>query len=180
MTASSPYCPVTAAQVRQSALDYLALGHIHKAGAFRAGATLCAWPGCPMGRGWDETGEKGVCIVTIGDTAEIRPVELDTVRFRELEVDIDGDAVAGLEAALPGNVDTAELKKRFSAFPNLELRDCSEAPVDLWAEVGEDTLRGVYFRLLRDAVENPENAGQVRLAAEISQKLLRGREVTLP
>lgn len=42
MTASSPYCPVTAAQVRQSALDYLALGHIHKAGAFRAGATLCA------------------------------------------------------------------------------------------------------------------------------------------
>ena len=195
MTASSPYCPVTAAQVRQSALDYLALGHIHKAGAFRAGATLCAWPGCPMGRGWDETGEKGVCIVTIGDTAEIRPVELDTVRFRELEVDIGGDAVAALEAALPGNgssdfyritligagnVDTAELKKRFSAFPNLELRDCSEAPVDLWAEVGEDTLRGVYFRLLRDAVENPENAGQVRLAAEISQKLLRGREVTLP
>ena len=195
MTANSPYCPVTAAQVRHSALDYLALGHIHKAGAFRAGGTLCAWPGCPMGRGWDETGEKGVCIVTIGDTAEIRPVELDTVKFRELEVDIGDDAPAALEAALPGkgnpdfyritltgtgNVDTAELRKRFSAFPNLELRDRTEAPVDLWAEAGEDTLRGVYFRLLQEAAETAENAGQIRLAAEISRKLLGGREVALP
>ena len=42
---SSPYCPVTAAQVRESGLDYLALGHIHAAGSFRAGATLAAWPG---------------------------------------------------------------------------------------------------------------------------------------
>ena len=193
--ANSPYCPVTAAQVRNSALDYLALGHIHKAGAFRAGATLCAWPGCPMGRGWDETGEKGVCIVTIGDTAEIRTVELDTLRFRELELDIGGDAMAALEAALPGKgnsdfyritltgtgkVDTAKLRKRFSVFPNLELRDRTEEPVDLWADAGDDTLRGVYFRLLRDAAEASDNAGQIRLAAEISRKLLGGREVTLP
>ena len=45
----SPYCPITAQQVRDSGLQYLALGHIHKAGAFHAGGTLCAWPGCPMG-----------------------------------------------------------------------------------------------------------------------------------
>ena len=51
--AASPYCPVTAAQVRQSGLRYLALGHIHRADGFRAGDTLCAWPGCPMGRGWE-------------------------------------------------------------------------------------------------------------------------------
>ena len=66
----SPYCPITAQQVRDSGLQYLALGHIHKAGAFHAGGTLCAWPGCPMGRGWDETGEKGVCIVTVEDIVE--------------------------------------------------------------------------------------------------------------
>ena len=29
-TASSPYCPVTKAQVQESGLDYLAMGHIHK------------------------------------------------------------------------------------------------------------------------------------------------------
>ena len=45
MNLSSPYCPVTAAQVRESGLDYLALGHIHATGSFRAGESLCAWPG---------------------------------------------------------------------------------------------------------------------------------------
>lgn len=194
-TANSPYCPVTAAQVRNSALDYLALGHIHKGGAFRAGATLCAWPGCPMGRGWDETGEKGVCIVTLEDTAEIRAVTLDTLGFYEEEVDIGGDAGAALDKVLPGGgsgnfyritltgtgkADIGQLKKQFERFPNLELRDRTEEPVDLWADAGEDTLRGVYFRMLRDAAETSENAGQIRLAAEISRKLLSGREVTLP
>ena len=52
--AASPYNPVTAAQIRGSGLNYLALGHIHKGGSFRAGDTLCAWPGCPMGHGFDE------------------------------------------------------------------------------------------------------------------------------
>ena len=48
---TSPCSPVTMAQIRDSRLDYLAMGHIHKAGMFHAGGTICAWPGCPMGRG---------------------------------------------------------------------------------------------------------------------------------
>lgn len=189
---NSPYCPITAAQVRNSGLDYLALGHIHKAGSFRAGATLCAWPGCPMGRGWDETGEKGVCIVTLEDTAELRGVSLDTIRFFEETLDIGTDAAAALEQLLPGagsedfyrisltgtgTVDAQQLKRQFGTFPNLELRDLTEEPVDLWAEAGEDTLRGVYFRLLREIAQEDPNAV---LAAEISRKLLEGREVRLP
>ena len=192
---NSPYNPVTAAQVRGSGLDYLALGHIHKAGAFRAGSTLCAWPGCPMGRGWDETGDKGVCIITLDGEADIQAVSLDTLRFTELSVDIGADAAAALEAALPGaggldfyrvnltgcgQVDLAALKAAFPAFPNLELRDKTEPPLDIWQDAGEDTLEGVYFHLLRCAMEdNPENAGRIQLAAEISRKLLAGREVTL-
>ena len=58
MRSGSPYCPVTSAQVRDSGLTYLALGHIHKSGSFRAGNTLCGWPGTPMGRGFDETRER--------------------------------------------------------------------------------------------------------------------------
>lgn len=189
---NSPYCPITAAQVRNSGLDYLALGHIHKAGAFRAGVTLCAWPGCPMGRGWDETGEKGLYLVTLEDTAEIRSVELGTLRFFEETLEISNDAVSALEGLLPGagsedfyrisltgcgEVDIAQLKQRFAAFPNLELRDLTEEPVDLWADAGEDTLRGVYFRLLKEISAEDPNA---LLAAEISRKLLEGREVRLP
>ncbi len=192
---NSPYCPITTAQVKNSGLDYLALGHIHKAGAFRAGKTLCAWPGCPMGRGWDETGEKGVCIVTLGDNAEIRAVSLDTLCFHELEVDIDGNAAQALEDALPaagstdfyridlvgsGRADLAQLHRSLDAFPNLELRDHTEAEVDLWAVTDEDTLEGVYFTMLRSRLEGDvDSARHVQLAAEISRKLLKGREVTL-
>lgn len=192
---NSPYNPITAGQVRVSGLDYLALGHVHKAGAFRSGSTLCAWPGCPMGRGWDETGEKGVCIVTLGDEPDIQAVSLDTLRFTQMNVDIGADAAAALEAALPGagnqdfyrvnltgcgQVDLGELQKKFSGFPNLELRDKTEPPLDIWADAGEDTLEGVYFHMLRKAMErDPENAQRIQLAAEISRKLLTGREVIL-
>ncbi len=190
--ANSPYCPVTAAQVRNSGLDYLALGHIHKAGAFRAGSTLCGWPGCPMGRGWDETGEKGVCIVTLEDTAQIRAVPLDTLRFHDWKVEVGENAAAALEAVLPAvpnrdfyritltgcaDLDMERLKKQFAGFFNLQLLDQTEAPIDLWADVGEDTLRGVYFRMLRQISEEDPRG---KLAAEISRKLLSGREVILP
>lgn len=191
----SPYNPVTNAQVRDSGLDYLALGHIHKAGAFHSGSTLCAWPGCPMGRGWDETGEKGVCIVTLAEEASVQAVSLEGLRFFDLEVDIGSDPVAALEDALPaaagedfyrisltgcGTVDLGALKTRFSAFPNLELRDMTQSPMEIWPETDEDSLEGLYFSILRRAMEtDPDNAGRIQLAAEISRKILSGREVTL-
>ncbi len=193
--ANSPYNPITVAQVRGSGLQYLALGHIHKAGAFQAGRTLCAWPGCPMGRGWDETGDKGVCIVTLSERTDIQAVSLDTLRFYELTVDIGDDALSALEMALPasggrdfyrisltgsGEVDLPALKQAFPQFPNLELRDNTEPPVDLWSSADEDSLEGIYFAMLRKVMEeNPAQADQVRLAAEISRKLLSGREVIL-
>ena len=193
--ANSPYNSITAAQVRNSGLQYLALGHIHKAGAFQAGHTLCAWPGCPMGRGWDETGEKGVCIVSITDVVDIQAVSLDTLRFTELSVEIDDDPLAALEMALPasggkdfyrisltgnGIVDMNALSEAFPQFPNLELRDRTEPPIDIWADADEDSLEGIYFAMLKKAMEaDPEQADRIRLAAEISRKLLSGREVIL-
>ncbi len=176
----SPCCPVTAAQVRDSGLDYLALGHIHKSGSFRAGATLCGWPGCPMGRGWDETGEKGLYIVTLEESASLRWVPLDTPRFYGLETD------GPLEALLPaaggedlyrvtltgeGPVDLEELKKAFSRFPNLELIDQTREAAPLWEWAQGDTLRGVYFRLLRE-----EGSSLAEQTARLSRDLLEGRE----
>ena len=191
----SPYNPITAGQVKASGLQYLALGHIHKAGAFRNGNTLCVWPGCPMGRGWDETGDKGVCIVTLAEEANVQAVSLDTIRFYDLEVDVGADPVAALESLLPpqgsrdfyrialtGNadVDLKAVSREFPDFPNLFLLDKTEPPIDLWEDRDSDTLEGMYFQLLHRAMEEqPENARQIQLAAEISRRLLDGREVTL-
>ena len=194
--ASSPYCPITTAQVRASGLDYLALGHIHKAGQFTAGDTLCAWPGCPMGRGFDETGEKGVYIVQLDETATLQFLPLDTPRFFDLEVYTSDTALAALETVLP-SVATSDvyrltltgssgesLRELYDAYPhipNLLLLDSREVPVDIWASAGEDTLEGVYFTMLRELTESedPELRQSALLAAEISRKLLDGKEVKL-
>ena len=191
---NSPYNPVTRQQVAESGLAYLALGHVHKGGAFRAGDTLCAWPGCPMGKGWDETGEKGVLIVTLEETAQAKFVPLDVPRFHDLQV----DAQAGVASVLPaaGNndfyrvtltgeaeaLDLDALRAEFSAFPNLQLRDGTEKPVDLWQSLGQDSFEGVYFRLLKEALESAsrEEAEQILLAAKLSRQLLDGQEVALP
>ncbi len=190
---NAPYNPITQAQVTASGLDYLALGHIHKAGQFTAGGTLCAWPGCPMGRGNDETGEKGVYLVTITDRASVEFIPLDTPRFYDLEVEVFSDPAEAVRAVLPpigndhfyrvtltGECEAFEVDSlSFSTFPHLELRDRTTRPADLWGSIGEDSLEGLYFSMLRDALECKDEE-TVLLAAKISRRILDGREVALP
>lgn len=197
--AASPYCAVTPAQIRESALDYLALGHIHKGDRLCMGDTLCAWPGCPMGRGFDELGPKGVLVATLDDAGcRAEFVALDTPRFYELTCDVSGGAEETLTRLLPaaqtqdfyrviltGEWDTPDLdklEKLFPHIPNLILRDRTEPPLDLWAGVGEDTLEGTYFRLLKEQLEGADEKTreQILLAARISRRILENREVKLP
>lgn len=195
--AASPYCPMTTAQIRRSGLDYLALGHIHQAGVFHAGGTICAWPGCPMGRGYDELGERGVYVTRLGDGHDVRFVPLNTLRFTELEVDTGENAIAALEEVLPGfgsrdfyrvtltgsgKGELRDIYDHFQHIPNLELRDQRREKVDVWACAGEDSLQGAYFQKLKEAKEaaDEDTARQIQLAAEISRQLLDGQEVKLP
>ena len=195
---TSPYCPVTANQVRQSGLHYLALGHIHKTGSLRAGQTLCAWPGCPMGRGFDELDAKGALVVTLEETAGTAFVPLDTPRFFDHETPPGIDPHATLEALLPSLADenfyrvtfTGEspalnlpaLQSAFAQFPNLELRDRTVPERDIWGSADADTLEGVYFRLLKDAMRDADEktCEILTLAARISRQILDGQEVRLP
>ena len=188
---TSPYNPISRLQVEQSNLEYLALGHIHQAGSFTAGKTLCAWPGCPMGRGYDEEGEKGAYIVTIDGAVSTRFVALDTPRF----YDLYGSATQ-LDTALPAvgsddyyrftltgeaeNVDLDALQKKYAHFPNLVLRDRTVPPVDIWGSAGTDSFEGVYFGLLRQALEEDPQREKILLAAKLSRQLLEGQEVVLP
>ena len=191
--AGSPYNPITGAQTQNSGLDYLALGHIHKADSFRAGKTLCAWPGCPMGRGYDEEGEKGVNIVTLEETATIRFCPLNTPRFYDLEA--APHALAGVlppvysedfyRVTLVGSCeqpDLLSLQAKFSHIPNLVLRDRTTRPADVWSSVGEDNFAGVYFGILKKMLEEApeEEKAEILLAARIARDLLDGQEVVLP
>ncbi|MBR2937478.1 MAG: metallophosphoesterase [Oscillospiraceae bacterium] len=190
---NSTYNPITRQQVEASDLDYLALGHIHKADSFKAGKTLCAWPGCPMGRGYDEQGQKGVYIVELEETASVRFLPLDTPRFYDLQAEVS--ALSGVlppvasndyyRVTLVGSCETPDLTKlqaEYAHIPNLVLRDKTTRPVDVWGSLGEDSFEGVYFGLLKTAMEDAdqEEKQEVLLAAEISRQLLEGQEVSLP
>ena len=198
LQAGSPYAPVTTQQVKSSGLDYLALGHIHKGDSFRAGEVLCAWPGAPMGRGYDEEGAKGVLLVTLDDTVQAQFLPLATPRFFDEKVDVGENALAALEMLLPpvktedfyrvtltgyaAPIDTTALAAQFPHIPNLELRDRTAPEMDLWAGIGEDTLEGMYFKLLHDGLETESEKlkQQLTLAAKISRQILDGQEVVLP
>ena len=191
--AGSPYNPITKAQVQASGFDYLALGHIHKADLFRAGKTLCAWPGCPMGKGYDEPGEKGVYVVTLEDAASVKFVPLDTPRFYDLEakpeelstvlppvVSEDYYRVTLVGACDEPNL--SALQVEYAHLPNLVLRDKTTRPADIWGSLGEDSFEGVYFGLLKQALDNApeEEKEEILLAAKLSRSLLEGEEVVLP
>ncbi len=197
--ASSPYCPITARQIRDSGLNYLALGHIHKGDQILSGSTLCAWPGCPMGRGFDELDAKGVLIVTLDNQGcDTRFLPLNTPRFFDWECEAGPDAAASLSRLLPAVgcddfyritltgeselLDTALLEKEFFQFPNLTLRNRTEPPMDIWANMGEDSLEGVYFDLLHQQLENADEdtREKILLAAKLSRRILENREVKLP
>ena len=198
ISAASHYCPITKEQLKQSGLDYLALGHIHKGGSLRAENTLCAWPGCPMGHGYDETGIKGVIIVELDDAVRASFMPLDTPRFYDEAVEAGDDALEAVASILPAlacsdfyrvtltgystGVDPDAIAKQFSHIPNLILRDETLPAMDLWSCVGEDSLEGVYFGLLKESADSDSEtlSRRSRLAARISRQILDGQEVTLP
>ena len=197
VTAGSSYCPITKRQIESSGLTYLALGHIHKSGSLQAGQTLCAWPGCPMGRGYDEEGEKGVTVLTLDGTLTHRFLPLDTPRFYDLEIEAGDNASSAIDRVLPPagsndfyritlagpseKPDLIALGREFSHFPNLVLRDNTLPPLDIWGSAGADSLEGTYFKLLQEQLEgaDEETRRKVLLAAKLSRQILNGQEVKL-
>lgn len=195
---SSPYNAITSLQVREAGLEYVALGHIHATGSFTAGAGVCAWPGCPMGHGFDETGVKGVLIAEVSDSVELRFVPLSVPKFYSHTVEAGADPQDAVASLLPpggsrdhfrirvtGEADPERmdhLRSRFPDHPNLTLLDDTVQSVDVWESAGEDNLAGLFFKLLQDqALEaDPKTAEALELAARIGRRILDGREVKLP
>lgn len=200
LSKDSPCCPVTKGQIAGSALQYLALGHVHKAGQLLAGKTLCAWPGCLMGCGFDETGAKGILLAEVSEReARAQFVPLDAGRYENLTVPVGDDPLASVQAVLPpdtardvyrivltGEAEPVELTHLQRAldgrFFDLQLLDRTAPPRDLWERAGEDSLEGTYFQILLQAMEHAQGPEReaLCLAARISRQLLDGQEVVLP
>ena len=179
----SGYGSFTRADLAASGFDYVALGHIHKGTGLQceqtaAGRVYWAYPGCLEGRGFDETGEKGVLCGTV----EKGKVDLQFVRIskRRYELaDCDVTSCTRLEAlervralARTYGADTTlrvfltgEVKDGLLLLPEeitppdgacaVETVDRTVLAPDLTAIEQSGTLKGVFFRLMREKQEVP-------------------------
>ena len=177
--AEARYAPLRREEIERSGLAYLALGHIHKRmEPKRFGKTLCAWPGCIEGRGFDELGEKGFYegVIADGGDVSLRFVPFAWRRYERIEVDVTGqDPRRAVEAALPedtarhlyriiltgetgeGGVDAESLQETLSdRFYALEIRDRTRMAEDIWQRAEEDSLRGLFLRELREQWKKAE------------------------
>ncbi len=192
--AGSRYGPIRREEVAASGLHYLALGHIHRrTEPLTLGRTVCAWPGCPEGRGFDELGEKGFYEGTVTDDGQVRLtfVPFARRRYEILRVDVTGrrpaDAVA---EALPPDTErdlyrilltgetgeegagAAALEQTLGdRFYALEVRDHTRMAEDIWARAGEDSLRGLFLRRLR---QQWERAGDETEREQVSRAVRFG------
>ena len=186
------YDPLGKADIAASGLSYLALGHVHRRSSpLRIGSTVCAWPGCIEGRGFDELGEKGFYRGTLDEKGQVTLdfVPFDRRRYEILEVDVTGkDPRSAVEAVLPedtardlyriiltgetgeGGAGAAALQEALAdRFYALEVRDRTRMAEDLWARAEEDSLRGLFLRQLRQRRDQAGTEAERRAAEQAAR-----------
>ncbi len=169
-------------------IDYLALGHIHscqRGTLDTRGCWVCA--GCPEGRGYDESGEKGFLLLEVYNrclTSQFVPFAGRTLHT--CEVDLTGadtlirqsdritDTVASLprkdmvDVLLVGDLppgqtpDTAFLQQQLAGrFFMLRVTDRTRLAIDRMRYRQEISLKGAFFRLTENAGLPPEDLDYV-------------------
>lgn len=115
--AHANYSPCTVGDLRNAAMDYWALGHIHKRETLSEGRPWIVYPGNLQGRSLksSEQGAKGAVVVDVEDdrVAGLRFAPLDRVRSEVREINISDI------------VDIPELERRLATLVD-ELREQGE------------------------------------------------------
>ena len=199
------YAPITWEEIAASGLTYLALGHIHTySGPQSAGETVWAYPGCPEGRGFDETGDKGVIWGSIDNgQVSLEFVPLAGRRYRIETLDVSGqDPAQALAAFLPAQpspdlcrilltgecgeagMDLNALEAQAAPFfYSVTLRDQTHPPRNLWERSGEDTLTGLFLQDMARRLEcapDDETRACVERAVRFGLAALEHREDPAP
>jgi DNA repair exonuclease SbcCD nuclease subunit len=198
----SPYAPLSTQEIAHSGLDYLALGHIHTCTGVRwAGQVPWAYAGCPEGRGFDETGPKGVLLGQVGrGSAQLEFVPLCRRQYKVLELpvaaedDVQTIAQRALAHAAPqdlvrfvltgesgvAGVDVDALQALCAGgFYSVSFRDRTQVRQDLWARVDEENLTGLFLQAMRrqlDQAEDRERIDLLQRATRFGLAALENRE----
>ena len=178
---SSRYNSVTEDQIAGSGMHYIGFGHNHKSsGLKKAGQTWYSIPGCPEGRGFDETGRKTINIVDLEETGcTIREVSVALRNYEVLKVDVSSaDPFLAVQLALPDDtitdiyrvvltgecesgIDIEELYQRLKEyFYDLRIQDSTHVTRNIWENACTDTLKGLFISRMRKKYDAASGADE--------------------
>jgi DNA repair exonuclease SbcCD nuclease subunit len=186
---NSLYDPLTPTDIQDSGLDWLAIGHIHKRESGQAGHTNYGYAGSLAGHGFDETGEKGVLLLTFNDKRMLSSEfhALSQRRYEKVTVDISGaatnqEAVQKIndfladkygidfeqnlyEITVVGFLEPNSLVKVGNLVNELNvfyvrLRDETQLVIDYQALAKQDTLQGNFVKKILDKIEQADDVKQ--------------------
>lgn len=162
----SRYGAITPADIAESGLDYLALGHVHNRSELaKTGGTWWAYSGCTEGRGFDEQGEKGLyCIELSENGCKAEFIPTCTRQYHVLHIDANADIPAQLPEGTERDIyrlilrgecerapDLQALEEALSPrFFALQIKDATRPARDIWEGSAADSLRGLFLRKMRD------------------------------
>lgn len=178
------YNGITPNFIKNSGMDYIALGHIHKRSEIsKLGETFFAYSGCPEGQGFDESGEKGVYIGEIGKgLCELKFLPVARRLHICEEIDISGmensieisDKILSVISqkygenfaehlykitlvgeTSPEGIAIDEIRSRLAdKVYFIKLRDNTEPTVDLATLSAEASLKGIFVKNMLSLIEN--------------------------
>lgn len=203
---SDNFYPLSEDEIKNSGLDYLALGHIHGFSHIKSvGDTFYAYPGCPEGRGFDELGAKGVIMGLVGKGRHnLSFVPVSKRRYEIFNLDITGiddflalknkisEVLSGsnksviARVVLTGKIssdfmiNTDVMASYFTDIFSLEIKDLTTYEEDIEKFTNENTLRGLFVKKLAERLKNANEEEKLLLnkALRFGLLALNGEEVT--
>lgn len=202
------YNPITLKDIGKSNLDYIAIGHRHNfSGILKEKNTYYAYAGCPQGRGFDETGDKGVIIGDISkEVVDLKFKRTSKRNYYLAEIDISNSmGYEEIKVKILNEIKEEDRQQNFykiilkgevEAFINLneniilekikdyfyyvKVIDKTEVKLD-FDKIAEDySIKGVYARKLLEMVKNQELEEEViKMALKIGIQSLSSGEVNL-
>jgi DNA repair exonuclease SbcCD nuclease subunit len=202
------YNPLTLEEIRNSKLDYLALGHRHGfSNIKREGETFYAYSGCPEGRGFDELGEKGIIIGEVYKGYNNLKFRAISQRVYELiEVDLTGiNLQEEILRLIINSVDEKNKVKNFykiilkgevysdlpinikklqyrlkEMFYYIKIMDETTMKLDYDVVKNENSLRGIFLRkVYKKLEEESENKESFERALKLAFNALREEDINL-
>ncbi len=198
----APYNPITKDDMAQSGLDYIALGHVHTySGVQSLGLVNYAYSGCLLGRGFDETGEKGFIAGNIDKgICELEFTESKYPTFERIFVDCTGaqdtvEVVAKVNEAISGLpessyvsiilegyirsdliINRSVVANAVNSFAFVKVDDKTKPMQDYIKLSNEQSLKGMFIKTV---LESGADEQTVQKAISLGLAALSGEELNM-